>query len=102
MSIRKRRPTMPGEILREDFLKPRGISISRFAEAVGCSRKHMSDIVNGKVRIEGAMAGRIGKVLGTSARIWLNLQAAVDGFDAEQATRRWKPRLTFPPLNEAA
>lgn len=102
MIIRKRRPTAPGEILIESILRPRGISISRFAEAVGCSRKHMSDIVNGKVRVEGNMAARIGKVLGTSAQVWINLQAAVDGFEAERAMRRWKPRMTFPPMDQAA
>ena len=87
----KRRPTPPGTILREMHLKPRRVSVVRFAAAVGCSRKHMSDIVNGRVRLEPEMAARIARVLGTSVRLWVNLQANVDAFDAERATRKWKP-----------
>jgi addiction module HigA family antidote len=86
---------MPGEILRELFLEPRGISITRFAAAIEVSRKHMSDLVNGKVRLEPAMAGRIAKALGTSAQVWLNLQAAVDAHDAEASVKRWRPKETF-------
>ncbi|MBI4184889.1 MAG: HigA family addiction module antidote protein [Proteobacteria bacterium] len=92
----KRRPTLPGTILSEDYLKPRRILVARLAEAVGCSRKHMSDIVNGKVRLEAPVAARLAKVLGTSAQFWINLQANVDGFDAERAARAWKPAATFP------
>ena len=47
----KRRPTPPGTMLREMYLRPRRVSVARFAAAVGCSRKHMSDIVNGRARI---------------------------------------------------
>lgn len=91
----ERRPTLPGTILREDYLKPRLIPVARMAEAVGCSRKHMSDIVNGKVRLEARMAARIAKVLGTSAQFWVNLQANVDAFDAELEVRAWKPAVVY-------
>jgi addiction module HigA family antidote len=90
-----RRPTLPGVMLREDYLRPRRVSVARLAAAVGCSRKHMSDIVNGRVRLEATMAARLGKVLGTSAQFWVNLQANVDAFDAERETRNWKPRATY-------
>ncbi len=95
MAERLRRPSMPGEILRELFLEPRGVTISRFAAAIEVSRKHMSDLVNGKARVEPMMAGRIAKALGTSAQVWLNLQASVDAYDAEAAVRRWRPKETF-------
>lgn len=91
----QRRPTSPGEILQEHYLLSRGISISKFANAVGCSRKHMSDIVHGKVRLEPSMAARIAKVLGTTAQFWLNLQCAVDSYDAERQTRHWKPAALY-------
>jgi addiction module HigA family antidote len=48
---RTRRPTLPGEILAELYLAPHDISIAKFAEAVGMSRKHMSAIVNGRASI---------------------------------------------------
>lgn len=90
-----RRPTLPGVILREDYLKPRRIPIARLAEAVGCSRKHMSDIVNGKARLEASVAARLAKVLGTSTQFWITLQANVDAYDAERAARGWRPTVNF-------
>ncbi|MDP6706238.1 MAG: HigA family addiction module antitoxin [Alphaproteobacteria bacterium] len=86
-----RRPTPPGEILRELYLEPRGVSITAFARAVECSRKHMSNIVHGHVRLEPEIAARIAKVLGTSTELWLNLQKAVDVHDAEAAIKNWRP-----------
>ena len=95
MFNRQRRPTIPGEILREHYLTPREISVSGLATAVGCSRKHMSDVVNGRARIEAPLAARIAKVLGTTAQFWLNLQNAVDLYDAEQDMKTWKPKAVF-------
>lgn len=103
MFKRNRRPTAPGEILRADYMKPRGISVSGMADAVGVSRKHMSNVVNGKVRIEWELAGKIAAVLGTTPRIWLNLQANVDAWDAENALGDWKPLRTYPaPAEDGA
>ncbi len=98
----ERRPTMPGEILQEHYLLPREISISAFAYAVGCSRKHMSDIVHGKVRLEAPMAAHIAKVLGTTTQFWVNLQGAVDAYDAEQETRKWKPAALYRAIDQRA
>jgi addiction module HigA family antidote len=81
---RTRRPSLPGEILSELYLAPNEISIARFAEACGVTRKHMSCIVHGHAAITAEMATRIAAVLGTSAQYWLNLQNAVDLFDAEE------------------
>ncbi len=92
---RKRAPTVPGTILRELYLAPRGISIATFAKAVGCSRKHMSQIIHGKARIEASLAVRIGGVLGTSAELWLNLQNKLDLYQAERKLENWKPHNVF-------
>jgi antitoxin HigA-1 len=81
---RTRRPSLPGEILNELYLAPHEISVAAFAEACGVTRKHMSNIVHGHVAITADMAARIAAVLGTSAQYWLNLQNAVDLYDAEQ------------------
>ncbi|MBV8133992.1 MAG: HigA family addiction module antidote protein [Alphaproteobacteria bacterium] len=83
-SRRTRRPSMPGEILAGLYLAPHEISIAAFAEACGVTRKHMSGIVNGHVAITAEMATRIAAALGTSAQYWLNLQNAVDLYDAEK------------------
>ena len=81
---RTRRPSLPGEILAELYLAPHEISIAAFAAACGVTRKHMSGIVNGHVSITAEMAARIAAVLGTTAQYWLNLQNAVDLYDAER------------------
>ena len=92
---RTRRPTSPGEILVELYLAPHSISIAKFAEAVGVSRKHMSAIVNGHASFTAETATRMAAVLGTTAQYWLNLQNAVDLFDAEQrlAESQSRPQL---------
>ena len=94
-SRRTRRPSLPGEILVELYLNPHEISIAGFAEACGASRKHMSGIVHGHVAITAEMAARIAATLGTTAQYWLNLQNAVDLYDAERrlATSNSRPQL---------
>ncbi len=84
-------------ILTEMYLKPRGVSLSKLAETIGVSRKHMSRIANGHVALEPVVAARIAKVLGTSAELWINLQAKVDAYDAQNAVKDWTPPVTFPP-----
>jgi addiction module HigA family antidote len=95
MFERKRRPSTPGDILRAHYLDERGISVAALGRAIDISRKHMSDIVNGRSRIEPAVAARLAKVFGTSTALWLNLQAAVDAWDADREARSWKPLQRF-------
>jgi antitoxin HigA-1 len=101
-SNRTRRPSLPGAILAELYLAPHEISIAAFAEACGVSRKHMSGIVNGHVAITAEMAARIAAALGTTAQYWLNLQNAVDLYDAEKqlAESASRPRL-MPAFEQA-
>ena len=94
-----RRPTAPGMILAELYLAPRRVSIAKFAEACGLTRKHMSAIINGRAAITADTATRIAAVLGTTAQYWLNLQNAVDLYDAEarlrEAVRKPHPMAAF-------
>ena len=96
MLARKRRPSTPGDIIRAHYLDERGVSVAALARAIGVSRKHMSDIVHGRSRIGPSMAARLAKVFGTSTALWLNLQAAVDAWDADREARSWKPLYRFP------
>ena len=102
---RKRRPTRPGEILAELYLEPHGISIAKFAEAAGVTRKHMSAVVNGRAAITAELATRIATVLGTTAQFWLNLQNAVDLYDAGTKIKSLKKRprhlSAFKPADAA-
>ncbi len=88
MFKRKRRPTPPGRILVAHYLEPRGFSVSGFAKEIRVSRKHLSDIINDRARVTPSVAVRLAYSLGTSAALWVNLQAAVDVFDAEQEYAR--------------
>lgn len=95
MIKRNRKPTDAGKLLSELFLKPRGISITDFAEAVGVSRKHVSNVIHGRARIEAELATRFATVLGTSADVWLNAQKATDLWKVEQELKSWKPARYF-------
>jgi addiction module HigA family antidote len=95
MLQRNRKPTPPGEILSELYLKERGISVKAFAEALGCTPKHVSNVIHGKARIEAELATRIAAVLGTTAQLWLNLQNGTDIWNAGRKMKGWKPGRTF-------
>jgi addiction module HigA family antidote len=78
-----RRPQRPGEILRDRYLVPNNMSAAQFAEACGVTDKHMQAIVSGRApRLTAHMALRLATALGTTAEYWLNLQRAVELYDA--------------------
>lgn len=81
----KRRPTHPGEMLREDFLPDYDLTISGLAGAVGVSRQSINEVLRGRRAISPAMALRLGRLFGNSPEFWLNAQRAVDLWDAAQA-----------------
>jgi addiction module HigA family antidote len=84
---RKRRPTHPGEILREDVLPETGLSQGRFASLLGVSRRTVNEILQEKRPITVDTALRLSRVLGTSPDVWLGLQRDVDLWDALQANK---------------
>ena len=67
-------PVHPGEILREDFTKPLGLSINALARALRVPANHVSGIVNEKRGISALMALRLARYFGASAELWLGLQ----------------------------
>jgi len=73
-----RKPTSPGEILREEFLAPLGMSQKELADHLGCDIKVVNRIVNGRSAVTAEMAIRLGAAFRTSAEFWLNAQKAVD------------------------
>jgi addiction module HigA family antidote len=97
LPIRRRRPSHPGAILRAHYVQPRGIGVGELAAALDVSRKHMSQVLNGHKRVEPTLAARLAKALGTTAQCWVNLQAAVDAWDAVEASEGWQPNRKFPP-----
>ncbi len=68
-------PVHPGEILLEEFMKPLGVSINRLARDIAVPPGRISAIVNGKRAITADTAMRLGRYFGTSAEVWMGLQA---------------------------
>ena len=71
-------PVHPGEILREEFLVPLGISPYAVAKAAGVPRTRIERIARGETSVTGDTALRLSKVFDTSAEFWMNLQARYD------------------------
>ncbi|MCB1054903.1 MAG: HigA family addiction module antidote protein [Acidobacteria bacterium] len=76
--VLQREPTTPGEILRDEFLQPLGLSQRRLADHIGCEVKLVNRIVNGRARVSAEMALKLGSTFKTSPQFWLNAQEAVD------------------------
>jgi antitoxin HigA-1 len=78
MSEKKVPPVHPGEILLEDFMKPLGITQYRLAKAMHVYPRKVNEIVQGKRSISADTALRLAHFFGTSAEVWMNLQALYD------------------------
>jgi len=83
-----RRPTHPGAVLREDVLPELGISQTEFARLLGVGRLSVNELLHEKRACSPEMAARLGKLLGTSAASWLNMQTALDLWEVEQHPER--------------
>jgi addiction module HigA family antidote len=97
--IMKRKPTHPGEMLREDFLPDFGLTVSGLAEAVGVSRQSINELLRERRAISPEMALRLSRFFSNSPEFWLNAQRAVDLWEASQAIKEDISRIK--PLNAA-
>ena len=96
-STRMHNPSHPGEILRELYLKPMGVTITEAAEALGVTRKHISAIVNGRSPVTPDMAMRLSVAFATEPELWVNLQAQ---YDLWEVSKKARPKVK--PLRSAA
>ncbi|MBP7964672.1 MAG: HigA family addiction module antidote protein [Caldilineaceae bacterium] len=78
MNEQKMPPVHPGEILLEDFMKPLGITQYRLAKEMNIYPRRVNEIVHGKRAITANTALRLARFFGTSAEVWMNLQAYYD------------------------
>ena len=93
----RRLPTVhPGEILREEFLEPLGLSVYALAKALKLPRSRVNDVARGRRAISADTALRLGRYFGTSAAFWLNLQSAHDLDVADRSLRRQIEREVTP------
>ena len=82
-----RRPTHPGEMLLEEFLRPMGITQRELADAVRVPYQRINEIINGRRGITPSTALRLAKFFGMSPDFWMNLQLRWDLYQAQQAER---------------
>lgn len=91
----QRRPTHPGEILRENFMPDYGPTVSVLAESLGVSRQTVNELLRERRSLSPEMALRLSALFGNTPEFWPNLQQAVDLWEAQVATkdavRRIKP-----------
>lgn len=80
MSKRKERldPVHPGDVLREDFMKPLGLSAYAVAKAIGATPIAISEITRRKRGVSAEMALKLGRLFNVSAELWMGIQADYD------------------------
>jgi addiction module HigA family antidote len=86
----ERKPTHPGKIIKEDYLKPLSITINELASTLAVSRKTLSKIINERGAVTPDMALRLARAFETTPDLWLNLQKNYDLWQAEHASKEWQ------------
>jgi addiction module HigA family antidote len=90
------RPVQPGEVLREDFLRPAGLTANALAKRLRVPAPRINDIVRERRGVSADTAMRLARYFGGDARSWLNLQALYDLRLAEMANARKIEREIMP------
>lgn len=80
-------PCHPGEILREEYLKPLGLSITEAALKLGITRKTLSAIINERAGISPVMALRLARAFNTTPDLWAGMQSQYDLWQAKQTAK---------------
>ncbi len=95
----QRKPTHPGEMLREDFLPDYNLTVASLAEALGVSRQSVNELLRERRALSPEMALRLARLFGNSPEFWLNAQRAVDLWTAAQSVQKEVDRIK--PLDVA-
>lgn len=96
------RPVHPGEVLREDFLRPAGLTANALAKALRVPAPRINDIVRERRGITADTAMRLARFFGGDAQSWLNLQTQYDLRIAERVSARKIDREVTPRTDQAA
>ena len=92
------KPPHVGEILRELYLEPLGITVTEAAEHLGVTRQALSRLINEKSGISAEMAIRLSKAFDTSAEYWMNFEKQ---YELWLASKKYK-NIKVEPFGEAA
>ena len=79
------KPAHPGEVLKELYLEPLGLTVTETARKLGVSRKTLSQLVNAHAGVSPEMALRLAKAFDTTPHSWLNMQKNYDLWRARQS-----------------
>ena len=82
--VKNPKPMHPGQVLSEIYMKEMSLNQSQFAVKCRCSPRKINEIVNGKRAISPQFAIELEHVLGTSAEMWVRMQAEYDLWVARQ------------------
>jgi addiction module HigA family antidote len=90
-------PVHPGEILREDLMKPLGLTVNGLARELKVPVNRVSEIINGRRAVNADAALRLSRYFGSTPEFWINLQAAYDltitiDSSADRIEREVRPR----------
>src|SRR5437868_14643718 len=102
MLMTKRKPVSVGEILREEFMTPMGLTQEALAEAMGVPRKHVNELCNNRRAVTAATALILARAFGNSPEFWLNVQRRGDLWDAMHSPRERERIKRARPLKSAA
>ena len=80
----KRKPTTPGEILFEEFMKPLNLTQKELSRHLGCDIKVINRLINGRTSVSAEMALKLAYTFTTTPEFWLNAQNAVDFYKVSQ------------------
>lgn len=100
MTKMKRKPTHPGKIILEDYLKPLTMTITEVASKLGVSRKTLSKIINERGAITPDMSLRLAKAFDTTPELWMNLQRNYDLWQAEHLSKDWQRVKSLLPQHQ--
>jgi antitoxin HigA-1 len=90
-------PVHPGRIVRHDCLEPLGLSVTEGAKVLGVTRQTLTKVVNGKSGISAEMAIRLAKAFGSTAEMWVRMQASYNLAQARKEESKIKVRRQHVP-----
>jgi addiction module HigA family antidote len=100
-----REPTHPGEMLREEFLLPMGITQQQLADAIYVPFQRINELVNGKRGVTPSTSLRLARFFGVSEDFWMNLQVRWDLYRVrkkeQEILEKIKPVKTRPAGEES-
>lgn len=93
LNNRKRRPTHPGEVLREDVLPAAGLTQAELARRLNVSRSAVSALLRERRAVTPDLALRLARAFNTTPELWLNMQQAVDVWETFESNRAAHSRI---------